>query len=142
MLAGLTDEPISHTRRALEMARELGVEPEQIMLATVQHGLALGINGRMVEDAELLEAAKAEFPELAGTRASVRLNAELARARLLLTEADDALRIVDETLPVAERRPAARGHDHADRSGGGRIGCWDAGRRAPRTGEPELRRGR
>ena len=108
MLAGLTDEPISHTRRALEMARELGVEPEQIMLATVQHGLALGINGRMVEDAELLEAAKAEFPELAGTRASVRLNAELARARLLLTEGDDALRIVDETLPVAERLELVR----------------------------------
>ncbi len=103
MLAGLVDEPIDHTRRALEMARELGVEREEIMLATVQHGLALGINGRMAEDADLLEAAKAEFPGLVGTRASVRLNAELARAYLLLTRGEDTLRIVDETLPVAER---------------------------------------
>ena len=108
MLAGLVEEPISHTRRALEMARELRVEPEGILFATVQHALALGINGHMVEDAELLEAAKAEFPDLAGTRGSVRLNAELARAYLLLTRGDDTLRIVDETLPVAERLELVR----------------------------------
>ena len=108
MLAGLVDEPIAHTRRAMEMARELGLEPEQIMLATVRHALSLGINGRMAEDAELLEAAKAEFPGLAGTRASVQLNAELARAYLLLTRGNDALQIVDETLPVAERLELVR----------------------------------
>ncbi|HET9416865.1 MAG TPA: hypothetical protein VFP30_04915, partial [Candidatus Limnocylindria bacterium] len=108
MLAGLVDEPIAHTRRALEMARELGVEPEGIMHATIQHATALGINGRTAEDADLLEAVKAEFPELAGTHASVRLNAELARAYLLLTRGDDARRIVDETLPVAERLELVR----------------------------------
>jgi hypothetical protein len=108
MLAGLVEEPIAHSRRALEMARELGVEPEEIMLATVQHALALGINGRMAEDAALLEAAKAEYPGLAGTRGWVRLNAELARAFLLLTRGDDTLRIVDETLAVAERLELVR----------------------------------
>jgi tetratricopeptide (TPR) repeat protein len=108
MLAGLVDEPIAHTKRALEMARELGIEPEGILHATVQHALALGINGRMAEDAALLEAARAEFPDLAGTRASVRMNAELARAYLLLTRGDDSLRIIDQTLPVAERHELLR----------------------------------
>ena len=105
--AGLVDEPIAHTARALELARQLG-DRERIMIATVEHATALGVNSRMAEDAALLEAAQAEFREFEGTRGWVRLSAELARAYLLLTQGTDALRVIDETLPVAERLELTR----------------------------------
>jgi hypothetical protein len=56
----------------------------------------------------LLEAAQVEFREFEGTRDWVRLSAELARAYLLLTRGDDAVRIIDATLPTAERLELTR----------------------------------
>jgi hypothetical protein len=62
----------------------------------------------MAEDVELLEAAQEEFREFEGTQDWVKLSAELARAYLLLTRGDDAIRIVDATLPTAERLELTR----------------------------------
>ena len=108
LFAGLVDEPLAHTARALELARELGDDRERIMNATLERAFALGVTGQMVEDVALLEAAQAEFREFEGTRGWVRLSGELARANLLLTEGRKALRVVDETLPMAERLELTR----------------------------------
>ena len=106
--AGLVDEPLAHTARALELARELGDDRGRIMGATLERAFALGVTGQMAEDVELLEAAQAEFREFEGTRDWVQLSAELARAYLLLTRSEDAVRMVDATLPTAERLDLTR----------------------------------
>jgi len=109
LYAGLVEEPHAHTARALELARELGDDRGRILSATLERAFALGVTGHMAEDVALLEAAQEEFPEFEGTQDWVRLSAELARAYLLLTRGDDAVRIVDATLPTAERLELARG---------------------------------
>ena len=108
LFAGLVDEPLTHTARALELARQLGDDRERIMSATLEHAFALGVTGQMAEDVSLLEAAQAEFREFEGTRGWVQLSAELARAYLLLTRSEDAVRMVDATLPIAERLDLTR----------------------------------
>ncbi|HEX7172221.1 MAG TPA: adenylate/guanylate cyclase domain-containing protein [Candidatus Limnocylindria bacterium] len=108
LFAGLVDEPLAHTARALDLARELGDDRERIMSATLDRAFALGVTGQMAEDVALLEAAQAEFREFEGTRAWVRISGELARANLLLTEGRKALRVIDETLPMAERLELTR----------------------------------
>ena len=108
LLAGLVDEPLAHTARALELARELGDDRGRILGATLELAFAHGVTGHMVEDVALLEAAQEEFREFEGTRDWVRLSAELARAYLLLTRGDDAVRIIDATLPTAERLELTR----------------------------------
>ncbi len=107
LYAGLVDEPLAHTARALELARQTG-DPEQIMRATFMHAVSNGVTGRIAEDVELLEPARAEFAHLADTREYVRLSAELARAYMLLGRNDESLGIVDATLPTAERLELAR----------------------------------
>jgi tetratricopeptide (TPR) repeat protein len=57
----------------------------------------------MVESIALLEPAREEYRDLADTADFVRLASELARAYMLQGRPEDALRVVDETLPTAER---------------------------------------
>ncbi len=160
LYAGLEQEPIAHTGRALEMARELGVDREEILDAVVRHAISFGINSRMAEDAELLEAAQAEFQDLEGTRGYVRLSAELARAYLLLTRGEDSTEhhgrdpADRRTVGAAPRdtradhhpgsrvggeRSTPRGNRHANRGGRGGLGRRDPGRGAPGTRQPQLR---
>ncbi|HEY8169511.1 MAG TPA: hypothetical protein VIH24_00265, partial [Candidatus Limnocylindria bacterium] len=107
LYAGLSDEPIAHTTRALELARRFG-DRERIMLATVSHALAISTTGQIADNAALLEPARIEFRDLEATLGYVRLCAELARSYLLLSRGADAIRVVDETLPVAERLELTR----------------------------------
>ena len=102
LYAGLMDEPIAHTARALELARQLG-DRERIMLATVHHAEAISTTGRIADGAALLEPAEVEYRDLEATRGYVQLAAELARSYLLLARDKEAMRVVDATLPLAER---------------------------------------
>ncbi len=108
LFAGLIEEPLKHSARALELARLLADDRERTMDATLEHAFALSANGQMAEDAALLEASLEEFRDLEGTRVWVQTSGELARANLLLTHGEKALRVVDETLPMAERLELTR----------------------------------
>ena len=67
--------------------------------------------GEWPTDAALLEPAQAEFRDFESTRGYVRLSAELARSYLLLARDDEAMRVVDATLP-ARGAPRACPRDH------------------------------
>jgi class 3 adenylate cyclase/tetratricopeptide (TPR) repeat protein len=107
LYAGLSDEPIAHTARALELARQMG-DRERVMLAIVDHAQAVSTTGRIGDGAALLEPAMAEYGDLEHTLGFVRLSAELARSQLLLGRGDESVRVVDRTLPVAERLELTR----------------------------------
>jgi class 3 adenylate cyclase/tetratricopeptide (TPR) repeat protein len=107
LYAGQFDKAIVHSARALELAPQLG-DRERTMIATVDHALAISATGRIADMAALLEPAHLEYRDLETTRGYVRLSSELARAYLLLSRGDDAIRVVDETLPMAERLELTR----------------------------------
>ncbi len=99
---GLVHEPIRHATRALELAQTLG-DRQLIMAAIVGQSSAFRADGRIAECAALLEPAHAEFADLGESPAYVRLSAELELTYLLMGRHADAIRIADETLPLAER---------------------------------------
>ncbi|MCY7373610.1 MAG: AAA family ATPase, partial [Spirochaetaceae bacterium] len=105
--AGLLPEATVHMDRALELARELG-DRREVLHAVTQSGIARGIRGLVAESLELLEPARGEYADLVDTVEFVRLNAELARTYMLAARPDDAVRVVDETLPAAERLQLTR----------------------------------
>ena len=78
------------------------------MMATSQYATALSAASRIAEEIELLVQARTEYRDLADTPEYVRIASELARAFLLLSRSDDAVRTVDETLPTAERLELTR----------------------------------
>jgi class 3 adenylate cyclase/tetratricopeptide (TPR) repeat protein len=102
LYAGLVDEPITHMARWLELAQAAG-DRLGLMAAIAGNSFALSANGRIAECAAILEPAYAEYRDLVDTPEYVRLAAELARAYLLLGRGADAVKIVDEILPTAER---------------------------------------
>jgi tetratricopeptide (TPR) repeat protein len=102
LFAGMTEEPIAHSAEALSLARE--VAPRlRVLDAVVDHGLALSANGRVAEMSAVLEPARSEYVDLAESREYVALMAQLGRSYLLLGRSGDAVKIVDEALPTAER---------------------------------------
>jgi class 3 adenylate cyclase/tetratricopeptide (TPR) repeat protein len=102
LYAGLVDEPIAHMTRALELARERG-DRREIMGAVGWYALALSGHGQIAEGAAVLEPAREEYRDLAETQEYVKLCAELARSYLLLGRPADAIALVDDILPTAER---------------------------------------
>jgi class 3 adenylate cyclase/tetratricopeptide (TPR) repeat protein len=100
--AGLIDEPIAHAARALELARAAG-NRRGLVAAIWRNALAVGLAGRIQDSVDALEPAHDEYRDLSETPEYVRLAAELARGYLLLGRSVDAVRLVDETLPTAER---------------------------------------
>ncbi|MEO8639574.1 MAG: adenylate/guanylate cyclase domain-containing protein [Chloroflexota bacterium] len=100
--AGLIEEPIAHMARWLALAQVTG-DRRALMEAITGNSLAISANGRIAECAAMLEPALDEYRDLVETPEYVRLASELARAYLLLGRSDDAVKIVDEILPTAER---------------------------------------
>ena len=107
LYAGLVDQPIAHMTRALELARG-GTDRRQLMDAIGWYAIALSASGRIAEGAAVLEPARDEYRDLVDTREYVKIAAELARSYLLLGRPDDAIRLVDEMLPIAERLELTR----------------------------------
>jgi class 3 adenylate cyclase/tetratricopeptide (TPR) repeat protein len=107
LYAGLVEEPIAHMARWLELAQAAG-ERKELMAAIVGNCLALSAGGRIAECAAMLEPAFVEYRDLVETREYVKLASELARAYLLLGRTDDAVKVVDEILPTAERLELTR----------------------------------
>ena len=107
LYAGFGELGIQHTTRALELARASG-HRDRIMAAIVGYSLAVTLLGRIADAAALLEPARDEYRDLAGTPAYVSLASELARCYLLLGRDVDAVRVVDEILPTAERLALTR----------------------------------
>ena len=100
--AGLSEPPIRHMVRSLELTRETMDRPA-LVGAIVRYSIALNFSGRIAESAALLEPAREEYRDLLETAEYVGLAAELARAYLLLGRDTDALELIDDTLPTAER---------------------------------------
>jgi tetratricopeptide (TPR) repeat protein len=78
------------------------------MAAMVGYGRALESAGQVAEATELLASAREEYGDLNQSVEYVRMSAELARAQMLSGDPAEALRLVDETLPAAERLELAR----------------------------------
>ncbi|HEY8921095.1 MAG TPA: hypothetical protein VIN32_00520, partial [Candidatus Limnocylindria bacterium] len=107
LYAGLIDEPMAHMARWLQLAQVAG-DRRGLMEAITGNSLALSAHGRIAECVAILEPAFDEYRDLAETREYVRLAAELARAYLLLGRGEDAVKVVDGTLPTAERLELTR----------------------------------
>jgi tetratricopeptide (TPR) repeat protein len=107
LYAGLVDEPIAHMARSLELAQAAG-DRRGLMAATTRYALALSAASRLAESAALLEPARDAYRDLVDTVEYVRLCGELARSYLLLGRSEDALRVVDDILPTAERLELTR----------------------------------
>ncbi len=107
LFAGLVDEPIAHMARSLELARAGDDRPE-LMAATMRYAQARSASGGIAEGVALLEPAREEYRDLVETRDYLRLAAELARLYLLSGRPDDAVKLVDEILPTAERLELTR----------------------------------
>ena len=101
-IAGRLQDQLRHTSRALELARE-GTNRTNTMAAIADYAQALANEGKMVEAGALLASARDEYTDLDQTAEYVHLSGQLARAHLLLGRPEDAVRLVDETLPMAER---------------------------------------
>jgi tetratricopeptide (TPR) repeat protein len=80
----------------------------ELMAAVVRYARSVNMSGRTAEATLLLEPAREEYRDLSETPAYVRLAAELARSWLLLGRDADALRLIDDTLPTAERLDLTR----------------------------------
>jgi class 3 adenylate cyclase/tetratricopeptide (TPR) repeat protein len=105
--AGLVDQPLEHMARSLELTRGSTDRPE-LMAAIVRYGRSLIDTHRTADAAAVLGPARDEYRDLAETQGYVRLASELARSHLLLGRDADALRLIDDTLPTAERLDLAR----------------------------------
>jgi class 3 adenylate cyclase/tetratricopeptide (TPR) repeat protein len=100
--AGLITEPIGHAAKALELAREAG--DRLVVMSTLDlYAQTFWLEGRAADALALLEPAHTEYRDLAESPEFVQLASELARTHMLLSRPADSLRIVDETLPIAER---------------------------------------
>ncbi len=100
--AGLLEEPIAHMAKSLELARTSMGRPD-LLAAIVGYARSSNWSGRTADAAALLEPAREEYRDLIETPAYVRLAAELARTYLLLGRDPDVIRLIDDTLPTAER---------------------------------------
>ena len=107
LYAGLVDQPIAHAARALTLAREAG-DRRGLVAAIGRHAIALSAAGRIAEELDSLEPARDEYRDLAETPEYVRLAQELARGYLLSGRLQDAIHLVDEILPTAERLELTR----------------------------------
>ncbi|MBA2263043.1 MAG: AAA family ATPase [Chloroflexi bacterium] len=107
LYAGLVEEPIAHATRWLELAREAG-DRRGLMAASVGYSWAISAAGRIADSAAVLEPAREEYRDLSDTAEYVRLAAELARSYLLLGRGVDAIQVVDDILPTAERLELTR----------------------------------
>ncbi len=107
LFAGLVEEPIAHVTRGLELARERG-DRREILAAVGWYALALSAHGQIAEGAAVLEPAREEYRDLIGTQEYVKVCSELARSYLLLGRPEDAMTVVDEVLPTAERLELTR----------------------------------
>ena len=105
--AGLIEEPTRHMGRALEMARVVS-DRAGLMTAIVDYSFARSAAGHLTDAVALMESARDEYTELGDTVEFVRLNSELARTYMLLGRPEEAVRVVDETLPTAERLELTR----------------------------------
>jgi class 3 adenylate cyclase/tetratricopeptide (TPR) repeat protein len=105
--AGMIAEPIAHAATALELARANG-DRRVLMSAMEIYSRTRWLEGRAAESLALLEPALEEYRELADSPEYIRLAAQLAITYLLLGRNQDVLRIVDETLPIAERLELTR----------------------------------
>jgi class 3 adenylate cyclase/tetratricopeptide (TPR) repeat protein len=95
-------EAIPHAERAVELARIGGDRP--ILMATLWlRARTFFFEGRAADAVALLEPAAAEYVDLAESREYVQLAGGLAISYMLLNRHEDALRVVERTLPVAER---------------------------------------
>ncbi len=100
--AGLLHEAMAHMDSAVDLTREVG-NRRQLLHALTQSATARVVIGLIDESREILEPARAEYADLSDTPEFVRLNGELARMYMLSARPADAVRVVDETLPAAER---------------------------------------
>jgi class 3 adenylate cyclase/tetratricopeptide (TPR) repeat protein len=107
LFAGMVDEAIAHMARSLELARA-GDDRQELMAATMRYALALSARGDIAEGVALLEPARDEYRDLVETLEYVRLAAELARLYLLSGRPAEAVKLVDEILPTAERLELTR----------------------------------
>jgi tetratricopeptide (TPR) repeat protein len=107
LFAGFLQEPVTHAEHALELARE-GDDRRRIVEALGAYALALGAAGHATEARAVLEPAREEYRDLAETPEYVRLVAQLARSTMLQGRSDDAVPMIDELLPVAERLQLSR----------------------------------
>jgi tetratricopeptide (TPR) repeat protein len=105
--AGLLEEPIEHMARSLELTRQTMDRPE-LMAAIVRYARTVNMSGRTAEAAALLEPARQEYQDLVESPAYIRLAAELARTHLLLGRDAEAIRMIDDVLPIAERLDLTR----------------------------------
>jgi class 3 adenylate cyclase/tetratricopeptide (TPR) repeat protein len=105
--AGLIAEPIAHAATALELARATG-DRRVLMSAMDLYSRTRWLEGRAAESLALLEPAHVEYRDLAESPEFIRLAAQLAITYLLLGRNQDVLRVVDETLPIAERLELTR----------------------------------
>jgi class 3 adenylate cyclase/tetratricopeptide (TPR) repeat protein len=105
--AGLLEEPMAHMARWLALAQQAG-DRRGLMEAIAGNTTALSVNGRIAECVAMLEPASEEYRDLVETPEYVRLASELARAYLLLGRNADAVKIVDQILPTAERLELTR----------------------------------
>jgi class 3 adenylate cyclase/tetratricopeptide (TPR) repeat protein len=107
LFAGMVEEPIAHMTRALELARERG-DRREILAAVGWYALALSGHGQIAEGAAVLEPAREEYRDLIDTQEYVKLCSELARSYLLLGRPAEAMAVVDDILPTAERLELTR----------------------------------
>ena len=107
LFAGRAEEELEHSERALELARA-GDDRLATLQATADRGTALRTDGQVVEAIELLETTRSEAADLAETAEYVHLSGELARSYMLNGRHEDGIRLVDETLPMAERLELTR----------------------------------
>ena len=105
--AGRLEDQIRHSARALELARA-GGDRTTIMAAITEAAQAHANQGTMVEAQAMLAAARDEYADLSDTTEYVRLTGQLARAKLLLGDPEEAIRLVDQALPLAERLEMTR----------------------------------
>jgi tetratricopeptide (TPR) repeat protein len=105
--AGLKEEPIGHMARSLELTRE-SMDRLALTAAIARYGRAINMTGRTADAAALLEPAREEYRDLLETPEYVRLTSELARTHLLLGRDADAIRLIDDILPTAERLDLTR----------------------------------
>ena len=105
--AGRPEDLRRHSARALELARA-GGDRTTIMAAIADAARAHAFEGTLVEGQAMLTAAREEYADLSDTAEYVHLTGQLARAKLLLGEPEEAIRLVDQALPTAERLELTR----------------------------------
>ena len=107
MNAGMFEDQMRHATRAHELARA-GEDRARTMAAIFGYARAFMMASKVAEATELLTSARDEYGDLNETAEYVRLSGELARAHLLYGRVEEAIQLVDEILPTAERLQLTR----------------------------------